>query len=365
MKKSKKLNIIRQTECLNCGYPFFGGEKFCPECGQSNRDKQVTFGEFIYEIFNGFFSWDAKFWNTIVPLLVKPGKVSKDYIEGKRERYTNPFRFYLTISILFFVMLGVTDSYERLNDFRNGNQTKSISANLKDLPLDSIQNEATKGINDALKEVDSTQKKEILSNIKSAKGNLSIKNTGPSFKIGDTELNKFMDFQEKHPYMPIDNALDSLGVEKSFWNRFMYNRSEKISAIWKKDDGMKDFIQQIFSYASISLFVLLPFFTLFLKFFYIRRHYTYVEHLVFVFHTQTVFFLLLTLFYLVNFFLHPGYIIGIFILLFLIYLFLAMKRFYGQGGFKTFIKFCMLNTVYFVLGTIGILFTSIAAFLFY
>ena len=83
MKKSKKVNIVREPACLNCGYPFQNDEKFCPECGQSNKDKQVTFKEFIYEIFNGFFSWDAKFWNTIVPLLTKPGKVSKDYIEGK------------------------------------------------------------------------------------------------------------------------------------------------------------------------------------------------------------------------------------------------------------------------------------------
>ena len=47
---------------------------------------------------------------------------------------------------------------------------------------------------------------------------------------------------------------------------------------------------------SISLFIFLPIFTLFLMLLYIRRKYTYMEHLVFVFNTQTVFFLLLLIF---------------------------------------------------------------------
>ncbi|WP_420793206.1 DUF3667 domain-containing protein [Polaribacter ponticola] len=58
----------------------------------------------MHEVFNGLFNFDAKFWNTIIPLLINPGKVSRDYIDGKRQRYTNPFRFYLTVSIIFFYL---------------------------------------------------------------------------------------------------------------------------------------------------------------------------------------------------------------------------------------------------------------------
>ena len=84
MAKSKKLAKIQETNCLNCGFPFSGQENFCPECGQKNKGDQLTFGSFMNEVFNGFTSWDAKFWTTIIPLLIKPGKVSLDYVEGKR-----------------------------------------------------------------------------------------------------------------------------------------------------------------------------------------------------------------------------------------------------------------------------------------
>ncbi len=80
-KKSKKLAKVKAAECFNCGHPFFGNEKFCPECGQINKNPKITFGSFIHEVFNGFISWDSKFWTTFIPLLIKPGKVSRDYIK--------------------------------------------------------------------------------------------------------------------------------------------------------------------------------------------------------------------------------------------------------------------------------------------
>ena len=119
------------------------------------------------------------------------------------------------------------------------------------------------------------------------------------------------------------------------------------------NEKREDFQKQMISYTSISLFVFLPLFTLFLKLFYIRRKYTYVEHLVYVFHTQTVFFLLSIIFYLIYYFKPNDYMITIFLLLFLIYLYLSMRKFYLQGRFKTFLKFILINFSFFIVSTIG------------
>ena len=119
------------------------------------------------------------------------------------------------------------------------------------------------------------------------------------------------------------------------------------------------------SYVSISLFIFLPLFTLFLKLFYSRRKFTYVEHLIFVFHTQTVFFLLLTIFYIIDYAKHPQYISGVFLLLFLMYLYLAMKRFYKQGSLKTFIKFLLVNWVFLFISVIGSILVTLITFVFY
>ena len=181
---------------------------------------------------------------------------------------------------------------------------------------------------------------------------------------GDSRLDKFVAYQKEHPKTAINIALDSLKQEDTFFNRFLYNRAQVVNSFVDKKESREQFLSQLLSYGSVALFVFLPFFTLFLKFFYIRRKYTYVDHLVFVFHTQTVFFMLLSIFYLLELFgLKPE--LWIFTLLFLIYLFIAMKKFYAQGYFKTFAKFCLLNFSYMVIATVGVLAVLFISFALY
>ena len=102
LKPKKKHHQIKGLECLNCKQPLDGHENFCSYCGQKNTIKQLSITNFISNLFSGFFSYDSRFWRTFIPLLTKPGKVSKEYIEGKRARFVNPFQLYLNISIIFF-----------------------------------------------------------------------------------------------------------------------------------------------------------------------------------------------------------------------------------------------------------------------
>lgn len=133
----------------------------------------------------------------------------------------------------------------------------------------------------------------------------------------------------------------------------MYNRAKMVNSFNDKAESRAQFTSQLLSYGSIALFIFLPFFTLFLKLFYIRGKYTYVEHLIFVFHTQTVFFMLLSIYFLLELF-NVKAQLKVFTLLFLVYLFIAMRTFYNQGYFKTFFKFIVLNITYFIISLIGI-----------
>jgi len=372
-RKSKKLAKVKAPECFNCGHPFFGNEKFCPECGQINKNPKITFGSFIHEVFNGFISWDSKFWTTFIPLLIKPGKVSRDYIDGKRQRYANPFRFYLTISVLFFLIVGATESYDKFDSFRTG---KSKSTPTFNDQIDSVTTEITKNpvkftnnFNKALKNVDSTEREKILKAIPalkldSLKSNASTSTSGMNISF-IPNWGKFYTFQKKYPKAKTEDALDSLKVAHTFFNRFIYSRVKAGNEMAGDNEKLKDFEKQMISYTSISLFVFLPLFTLFLKLFYIRRKFTYVEHLVFVFHTQTVFFLLSIIFYLTYYFRPKEFMIGIFLLLFTIYLYLAMRRFYQQGRFKTFLKFILINFSFFIVSTIGAMIIMAITFIMY
>lgn len=378
IKFKPKTKQIKGLDCLNCGQPQIGNENFCSYCGQKNTLKKLSFGVFISNIFSGFFSYDSRFWRTFIPLLTKPGKVSKQYIEGKRARFVNPFQLYLNVSIIFFIVIGISNRFSESTAFNDvikigqdadalsqieQEKLDSIATNVKDefkkaLPKDSANQKVYKGIDgvfnfieDQKKTQDSTKSKEYVYHSK----NDSVGNINLSKKIQD-----FYNFYQKHKKYPASQALDSLGYKKSFWNKYYYESTGNV--IKNINGGSGSLVSKFMSKISIVLFVFLPIFTLFLKLIYIRRRYSYMEHLVFVFNTQTVFFLLLSIFYLLNFFVELSNFAGVFILLFLIYLYKALRCFYGQGGFKTFIKFIILNSFYMFLAFIGFVITAMATF---
>ena len=44
-----------------------------------------------------------------------PGKISLDFIEGKRKTYANPFRLLLSLAIIYFLMISFSGDFERLD----------------------------------------------------------------------------------------------------------------------------------------------------------------------------------------------------------------------------------------------------------
>ena len=364
---------IKGVECLNCGQPLTGVENFCSYCGQKNSTKKLSFKHFISQLFSGFFSYDSRFWLTFIPLLIKPGKVSKKYIEGKRSRYVNPFQLYLNVSIIFFLILGfqsnfITNSEKTLDEVKNTLETNEIvlDSTLNALQIDENISEQDKkaitNIGDFFK-LTQTQIDNDSIPITYYSKNDSINIDSISF---DKKIADFYHYSKTNPKIATENALDSLGYSKSFWNKFYYQQTNNISKNINKtiEDHGESYYKTLISQLSIALFIFLPLFTLFLKILYIRRPFTYMEHLIFVFNTQTVFFLLLILFYLFGMIAKSDSGLFIVVLLFSVYLFLAQKTFYNQGYFKTFIKYIMINLIYFIFGIVGMTIVSLVAFLF-
>lgn len=89
--------------CPNCHHSLKKRYKFCPECGQKVNEK-LTVGVLFHNTISNYFSVDARFFRSFLPLMHKPGYLSKKFVEGKRLTYLHPAQFYLFISVVFFFL---------------------------------------------------------------------------------------------------------------------------------------------------------------------------------------------------------------------------------------------------------------------
>lgn len=88
-------------QCLNCGYEYQG--RYCPMCGQAAATKRFT----IRNIFTDFVEQGVHFSIKRLPftlkhLLLRPGKMIGEYLDGHRAGYYPPIKL---LFILVFISL--------------------------------------------------------------------------------------------------------------------------------------------------------------------------------------------------------------------------------------------------------------------
>jgi uncharacterized protein DUF3667 len=88
------------SACRNCGTP--APMKFCPECGQPTRLHPPSLSQFAHEFVSHYVAAEGKLWCTLTALLLRPGRLTVEYLAGRRQRYIAPLRLYLTASFIFF-----------------------------------------------------------------------------------------------------------------------------------------------------------------------------------------------------------------------------------------------------------------------
>jgi Protein of unknown function (DUF3667) len=90
------------TDCLNCSTAYEGN--FCSECGQKAKTHRFTLHEWMHEIPHSIFHVDSGFFYTFKSLCTRPGKMIRDYLEGKRKDYFSPFLYVLVWCGIFIVV---------------------------------------------------------------------------------------------------------------------------------------------------------------------------------------------------------------------------------------------------------------------
>ncbi len=347
-----KRKIDRKRDfCLNCDFPMPDDYNFCPRCGQENIDNRAAIGMLAEEFINTFFAYDSRFLRSVVPFLFRPGFLTNQFLVGRRLSYVHPLRLYLVVSLIYFTVLSLEinvngnvfqDNVDKI-DAATKAQGDSVSKQIKeDLKKEGIQT----GINTT---PDSVRKK----NKKGEEGIvLNFGTTDTTGKNKGINLNKIKKWSKDRTMTP-DAVLDSLGLQKTYWNRKLAEQSLKV--VQRDTESL---VEYFLGKASLMMFMLLPFFALLLKLFYIRRKRYYIEHLVFTLHIHSFLFFLLSVVLLIFKIYDNDAIWSWSLLLLAIYLLLSFRKVYHQGWFKTLVKmfvlflFYVISLSFFLVGTV-------------
>jgi len=93
------------AHCKNCGSVLT--DNFCAHCGQSAAVDRITFKETLGDFINTVFSVDAPFVITLKLLLVNPGKLFREYLDGKRKTYYKAVPFFILMSLIHILIRSV------------------------------------------------------------------------------------------------------------------------------------------------------------------------------------------------------------------------------------------------------------------
>ncbi|WP_242670054.1 DUF3667 domain-containing protein [Gramella sp. KN1008] len=352
----------RGDECLNCGHPLELTDRFCARCGQMNSTKKLSFNDFFSEFFSGVFAYDSRFQRTLRVLLFKPGKISKDYISGRRMFYANPFRFYLSTSIVFFLIFGFSfdfgEDFESLNASNRDTNPGVIIPQPPQAGLDSIN----KIITDRQIGLDSIK---LDTNPKSYKDKYVSQQeidtmSNLSALVKKSEL--YYAFYDETEIRSSRIAMDSLQHAQTGYNHWLYKKAVDVGTFRQNP---RLFVDYFVSKLPFIIFFYLPVFALFIWLLYLRRPFNYMEHLIFAFHIQTMFFVLYGLALLIDMIVNSNWVMTTANFVFLFYLYKGMRNFYGQGRVKTILKFLLLNLIFFILAIIAAILSLLASFSIY
>ncbi|MDH3746721.1 MAG: DUF3667 domain-containing protein [Gammaproteobacteria bacterium] len=353
--------------CLNCGATLVG--QYCGQCGQRAASRLISLWELLRDAFGDLFELDSRLWRTLVPLLVRPGILTRDYLIGRRARYMPPFRMYLVLSLVFFIIAFFDPRQQLAILYEPGDSPDAELVTAERAPI----NEETREILEELVR-DGVLDEEILGPDGPLGPAADVEPAAPTQGDAQDQADEVdgnqtdsdnsdnqADDDESGLNLTIDD--DDLnctvgGADFDFAPEFIQRRfsEERLTQVCKRviEVGAAGVFAALLDNVPAALIILLPLMAFVLKFLYPLSRRYYVEHLLFFVHFHAFLFVLLTLqilwarlIALVGF--HDAVsVLPIVATSFYIpvYLYKSMRRVYEQGRILTVLKFLTLSITY-------------------
>lgn len=356
--EGRKSFQYRGSKCLNCKQPLDVSDVYCPYCSQLNSNKQLSLKDFISEFIGSLIVYDSRFRTTLKDLLFFPGRITRNYLNGERVKYANPFRFYLSVSIIYFLVSGLV-----------GWITNEDEAALKELTTPKAETEIS-GLKIKNTPKDDENIKVMVSENETDTNSLKFEEPyyvaekdldTMSWLNGSTSrINVYNSFYITTKIQNAKDALDSLDHVNNASNRWLYQKAISIEKI--KNDPTT-FANYLIAKTPFFFFFFTPFYALFFLLIYSQKQFSYLAHVIFIFHIFSFQFLLLLIFSIPEYIFNLNILVGLlFFVILPIYFYKALRNFYGQNRFVTILKFVFLSLLFTISAMFaGILFYSVTA----
>ena len=377
---------VSTENCLNCGEVLTG--QHCAHCGQRAKVRVLSLWSMTRDLLDDVLDWDSRIWRTLRPLAFSPGKLTQDYLRGRRASYTPPFRMYLLLSVAFFVLATTgsdpgaalhfsTDGKggANLQIAGDGNEQESTSesASAREASASKATTPTAATMPANTRESDSTRPSGTATPVAptpalDAETSRLVENIVKRMPEQDRvrarqELTKNLatvppaDLGAVNKLMKNPCGKESLKFDIPWGNEYEPQLRQACEKIWSDTPS---FGRALFQNIPKMMFIFLPLIATVMYLLYIGSGRYYVEHLLFVVHFHAFFFLggLVILLAERTASLAPGtwfdaaglavgnFLTAAFTLYVPVYLFVAMRRVYGQGRLVTFLKYSALGIAY-------------------
>lgn len=307
---------VSVENCRNCGAAV--DYHYCAVCGQETKLHVPSASEFIHEFVAHYVAVEGRLWKTLALLLFKPGFLTWEYIQGRRVRYVEPLRIYLTFSLLFFAVLkfGGVEMYQ------------------EDAVAVPVPPAATHGTAPAIPGFGAAPEAPATPARRGMDRNTDVRAV-PSAVAGQPGRSATPPPAAAGQGIDVVVGEHTLDIGHRF-NAFMARPLAERQAIVKS---------AFFAYVPYALFCLMPLFALYLKLLYLGSGRRYGEHLLFALHANAFAFAIISVLILINP-LQWGLLNVALNAWLLFYLPLAMRRVYGGSRFVTFVRWAALALVH-------------------
>ena len=99
---------VAGSRCLNCDSEVSAGGRFCAVCGQKAIAPRLSLHHIAHELVHALAHVDRSAVSLVRYLLLRPGFVARDYVEGRRQRYYGPFAFLVVVVALASALVAIT-----------------------------------------------------------------------------------------------------------------------------------------------------------------------------------------------------------------------------------------------------------------